>query len=133
MKRDPVVLDERYVLAYTVYYAIAGLWGILAIRNGFSVVQETAGSAWEILFASLVTVLSLVLSCLTLTNAQKTEKWTTLAWVAIVVGVPASAIYQWLAEGDVTRAAGSASTFLYLIFPFARFVYLSFRTRKVKV
>jgi len=128
--RSPVVLDERYVYAYTVYYALAAIWGLLATRNGLVAIAETAGRGYEAGFTFLLAVLSGVLCMLTTSSAQRVEKWFTLAWCALVSAFPTAVIWQWIVEGDLTRAPGSASTFMYLVFPAARFVYLVFKTRR---
>lgn len=130
MERSPVVLSANYVWAYTVYYGIAALWGMLATRNGLAAILETGGAGYESVYTVLLAVVSGILAFLTQTEAARTEKYFTLAWLAIVVAYPAAVIYQWIVESDINRAAPSASTFLYLIFPFARFVYLARKTRR---
>lgn len=129
--RKPIVLDERYVYAYTIYYGIASLWGVLAFRNGLASVSDTGGGGAEAWFAFTLAAVSGVLAGLTTSNAQRAEKWLTVAWCAIVAVYPTAIIYQWIVENDIDRAAPSASTLMYLIFPAFRFVYLIRKTRKV--
>jgi hypothetical protein len=129
--RSPVVLDERYVYAYTVYYGIAAVWGILVARNGLFLLEETGGAGYEAVVTFLLAAVSAVLAFLTLTNAARAEKWVTIAWMMTLAAFPGAAIYQWAAAGDTSRAGTVASTLIYLVFPFARYIYLTRKTRKV--
>lgn len=128
--RSPVVLDERYVYFFTAYYTLAAAWGLLATRNGLLSISEAGGAGAEALVSFAIAVLSGALAFLCTTDAQRLEKWLTALWITVVAAFPAATIYLWLAENDLNRAAPSASTLMYLVFPFARFVYLASKTRR---
>lgn len=128
--KSPVVLDERYVYAYTLYYSLAGVWGLLATRNGLLTIAETAGRGYEAGYTFLLAIVSGVLAALTITDAQRVEKWITLLWCALVSAIPTSTFWQWIVEGDAARAPATPATLMYLVFPAARFVYLLLKTRR---
>lgn len=130
MPSNVVALDERYVYTFTAYYGIAGIWGLIATTNGIQSIYATAGSLVETVFTFSLTIISGLLAILTTTEAACTEKFVTLLWMSVVVIFPAAAIYQGFAENDPARAGGAVSTLLYLVFPFARYIYLSLKTRK---
>jgi hypothetical protein len=124
MRSAPVVLDPRYVYAFTVYYSLAALWGLLATRNGIAAIYDTGGAGYEAGFAFGLAIVSAVLAFLTTTDHGRVEAWVTLLWVMLVVAFPAAAAYQWAVEGDINRAAPSAAAFMYLVFPAFRWFYL---------
>lgn len=140
MNKTPVVLDGRYVYAYSVYYGIAALWGLMAGAFGFAAIQDTGGQFVESLWPMGVGITSLILCIFTLIAGAEenytetvTARWETvftLIWLAIVMVLPIAVIYQFVVEADVTRAPGSVSTFLYLTFPTARWIYLLLRAKK---
>lgn len=129
MRDSPVILEPRYVFAYTVYYGLAAVWGLFATRNGIVLIYEVGGAGYEAVFTFLLAGVSGVLSFLTVTDAQRVEKWVTLVWLALVIAIPVAALLEW-AGGDVSRAGGVASSVIYLVFPFVRYVYLERRTKR---
>ncbi len=140
MKQTPVVLDGRYVYAYTAYYGIAAVWGIVAGINGLLPISETGGPLIESLWPLAVGIVSTILFTFTFAAGKienytdiltaRVEKHFTLLWIAIVSALPVAVIYQFVVEADVSRAASSVSTFLYLVFPVARWIYLTIRAKK---
>lgn len=124
-----IVLDLKWVWAFTVYYALGFLWGATAVvKRQFTVgaVFPDVETSWTI----GVAVLSLALAILCQTNLARIESWVTVAWLAVVVILPAASFALFL-QGS----AGGANTFsslMYMTFPFARFVYLRFKVRDLK-
>lgn len=122
-----IVLDLKWVWAFTIYYTFGFIWGVSAVVNRQLAVAEVFPDA-EVYWTAAVALLSFALAILTQTKLPGLESWVTLLWVATVILLPISAIASF-ASGDSDRAAASFSTFMYLIFPIARFVYLRLKVR----
>lgn len=126
-----IVLDLKWVWAFTIYYTFGFMWGVAAVVNQQILIVETVGSIYDSFWTAAVALLSGALAILTQTRRAGAESWVTLLWVAIVVVLPIAAIASF-AGGDTDRGPASFSTFMYIIFPLARFVYLRLKVRDEK-